>query len=474
MSSPATVKILEVCKVSPAAKSDHRVILPLTFLDIRLLKVPQAERLYFYRHTNLTQSFFTSILFPRLKCALSCTLLHFLPLVGHVTWPSDSSVPVILHEPKDAVSLTVAESNADFDILISNDIREVVGLRPYIPLLSMSDTEVSVISLQITLFTTKGFSVGIAFHHAALDGKSTSIFMKAWAYTCKQNQNSDGKLSHLLPELIPSFDRSSIRDPDGLNSYYLNYWLTHSKSKPLSMKLLKSVTEFEFPPNLVRATFQFSPEFISKLRESALNYHHSHNISNQSVKLHLSKFSIMSAYTTTCMVKATGGSGGRMVYFVIATDCRSRLDPPLPKNCIGNCVVLTDLAANATDFVSENAVYIIAKRISDLVTELATKGALEGAKERHERLKNVGEEVQTILTVGSPKFLYYEDDFGWGKPAKVENTSIDRVSGFQFKDSRDGDGGIEIGLVLPRSEMETFSLLFDRGVRSIMTPTDEK
>ncbi|XP_065858822.1 phenolic glucoside malonyltransferase 1-like [Euphorbia lathyris] len=467
MASPITVEILEICKVSPATDSNEsgqRVSLPLTFLDTRLLKFPQAERLYLYKHINLTPTLFMSTLLPRLKRALSLTLLHFLPLAGHLTWPSDSPEPVILYDPNDAVSLTVAESNAEFDLLVSNGIREVAELRPYIPLLSMSDTEVSIISLRITLFPSKGFSVGIAMHHAALDGKSGSMFLKAWAYTCKQNQN-DGKPSPLLPELIPSFDRSCIGDPDGLNSYYLNYWLTttgsnsNSKTKTCSLKLLQNVTDFEFPPNLVRATFQLSPDYISKIRESVQNYY---DFQNQPVKLHMSTFVIVSAYASVCLVKARGGSGGggRMVYFLVAVDCRSRLDPPVPENYMGNCVFTVDMVAEAADFMEENGVAVIAKRISDLVKGLE-KGVFEGARERHVRLRNAGEQVQKIAVVGSPRFCYYEEDFGWGKPEKVEITSVDRINGIQLKDSRDGNGVIEIGLVLPRHEMEAFSLLFD-------------
>ncbi|KAF2313672.1 hypothetical protein GH714_012669 [Hevea brasiliensis] len=439
MASANSVKILEVCQVAPAIKSGESATalsLPLTFYDIRYFRFPPAERLYFYKLTASSTTFFHSQILPLLKHALSQTLVHFLPLVGKLTWPSHSSKPIIVYAPNDAVSLTVAESCADFNRLVGNEIREVSESWPYVPELLASDAMASIIALQITLFPNKGFSIGIAMNHTALDGRSASMFLKAWAYICKQSDN--GKIIPLLPELIPSFDRASIRDPDGLEQFYLNQWRAtpglDSESNPLSVKFLSKI--LGVPHNLVRSTFQLSRESIQKIRENVLGYHQCRAGLRSMEHLHLSTLVVACSYVS------------------------EPRDPSVPPNYFGNCLYVLDTVAEAGIFMEKNGVAIVAEKLSDSIKGLE-KGIFQGAKERHARLRAEGAEVQKIGITGSPKFKYYEEDFGWGRPEKVEIVSIDKVNGVSLMEDEDG---VEIGLVLPRHETEAFASLFLQGL----------
>lgn len=123
MASTNSVKILETCKVALAAnrspQSATKSSLPFTFYDIKWLKFPPTENLFFYKLTDSTSAIFNSTIFPTLKHSLSQTLLHFLPLAGHLTWPPNSLIPTIVYSPNNGVSLTLAESNTDFDDYIS-------------------------------------------------------------------------------------------------------------------------------------------------------------------------------------------------------------------------------------------------------------------------------------------------------------------------------------------------------------------
>ena len=56
-------------------------------------------------------------------------------------------------------------------------------------------------------------------------------------------------------------------------------------------------------------------------------------------------------------------------------------------------------------------------------------------------------------THGSPKVDLYKINFGWGKPKKIEEISIDRKRGISLIESRDFEGGIEVGLALPKVRM---------------------
>ncbi|KAI8534131.1 hypothetical protein RHMOL_Rhmol10G0064800 [Rhododendron molle] len=63
----------------------------------------------------------------------------------------------------------------------------------------------------------------------------------------------------------------------------------------------------------------------------------------------------------------------------------------------------------------------------------------------------------------SPRFEFYDADFGWGRPTKVELVSIEKSGAFSLSDPRDGDGRIEIGVALKKHETEAFASLFASG-----------
>ncbi|GAU29172.1 hypothetical protein TSUD_275910 [Trifolium subterraneum] len=68
---------------------------------------------------------------------------------------------------------------------------------------------------------------------------------------------------------------------------------------------------------------------------------------------------------------------------------------------------------------------------------------------------------------GSPRFEVYSFDFGWGKPKKVDVTSIDKTGAFSLSESRNNDGGVEIGLALNKQQMEEFAQVFVQGLESL-------
>ncbi|KAL2483266.1 Anthocyanin 5-aromatic acyltransferase [Forsythia ovata] len=73
-----------------------------------------------------------------------------------------------------------------------------------------------------------------------------------------------------------------------------------------------------------------------------------------------------------------------------------------------------------------------------------------------------------VTIIGSPKLKFYNLDFGWGKPKKVE-VSIDELQAqaISLCESRNVVGGIEIGLTLPKSKMDHFSALFNKGLNNL-------
>ncbi|OMO50644.1 Transferase [Corchorus olitorius] len=459
------MKILEVTRVTPFSDSPNspsKFSLPLTFYDIFWFKLPPVERLFFYQLDDLTPAHFNSEILPKLKQSLSLTLLHYLPLAGNLKWPSESPKPIILYTPNDGVSLTVAESNADFNRLSGNGIFEAVELHPLTPELISCDDSASTIALQITLFPNKGFCIGITAHHAVLDGKTTTLFFKSWAYICKQGNTESIPLP---PELTPFFDRSVIKDPNGLDILYLNQWLAKlgSDSNSNNRKSLKVLQNKGEAPNLVRATVEISREDLKRLRERVLSH-----FSDSAKELHLSTFVLTLAYLTTCIIKARGGDGDRVVGAGFTIDCRPRVNPPVPENYFGNCNTVTGQVMKARDLFDENGFVLAVEKVSDMVKETLAKGVLEGVENKLAFILGFSDEmmksIQAISVAGSPRFEVYGCDFGWGKPLKVAIVSIDKNEAISMAESRDGSRGVEVGLALKKHDMYNFSSLFLREV----------
>ncbi|XP_065870735.1 malonyl-CoA:anthocyanidin 5-O-glucoside-6''-O-malonyltransferase-like [Euphorbia lathyris] len=347
--SPAAVRVTELCKITPP-DSPTDSSLPLTFFDIYWLKFHPLELIFFYQLTTDSDSFSSDIL-PKLKQSLSLTLHHFIPFAGNLIWPSHSDKPFLLYSPGDGVSLTVAESDADFHTLAGDSIREIPDSHNYVPELNVSETEAATMSFQITLFPNQGYCIGISSHHGIFDGKSIIMFIKAWAHICKNDNGS----SALPPDLTPVIDRTLIQDHQGLESLYLNRWTS-----------VASLPEAKF-------------------------------------------------------------------------------------------------------LIKEDGLGFVAEELTRLIKGLEkNKGGLDEARKTSEAFRKMDPTTTEVIGVaGSPRFGVYDIDFGWEKPIKVEVTSIDRSTSISMAEIRDGNGGVELGVVLKKDEMVIFDSLFLNGLKHL-------
>ncbi|KAJ0099208.1 hypothetical protein Patl1_21749 [Pistacia atlantica] len=447
MAPSDVVKIHETTKVTPPSTSPTKFSLPLTKYDTLWLNFCPVERLFFYHITHLTSHFFNSVILPNLKLSLSQTLLHYLPLAGNLIWPQDALKPYIYYSLNDGVSLSVAECNADSTRLFDNHIHEALELRPFIPELFSSDDKAAIISIQITLFPNEGFCIGISTHHAILDGRSSTMFIKSWAFLCKlrQEQEQQEEVSSLPSELTPCFDRTLIKDPNGVDMVYVKNWSDFAKSdsnpNSQSLKIMQSMGG---KPSWVRATFELTHQDIKELR----NKISSKNIENKSKQLRLSTFVLTYAYLIT-------GPG--------------RLDPPIVINYFGNCVMSHAVVAKAREVKEENGVAFVAEKVSDMIKEMEN-GVLEGTEDTLTKFVRMTDEypgAQGVGVAGSTQFDMYGSDFGWGRPEKVEIVSIDRTGAIGLTRSGDGSGGVVIGVVLEKQEMEDFASIFGDGLKNL-------
>lgn len=445
------MEVVQVFNIAPTSESQElpsQTSLPLTFFDILWLRLPPVERIFFYEFPHPTPLFFDTLL-PKLKHSLSLALGYFLPLAGHLIWPFHTDKPIINYNTGDSVSLTVAESDADFNHLAGTDLIEAKEIHHLIPHLTISHEQATILALQVTLFPNRGFSIGITSHHAVLDGKTSTSFIKSWAYLCRESSSS------LPPELCPFYEREEVvKDPNHLGAKYCSDWL--KQGGPNNRSLV--VWDMQVPEDATRGLFKLSRSDIEKLKQFVL----SKNKGN--TNLRLSTFVLCLAYVSVCRVRAEETKNKSFV-LALTVDCRGRLEPLTPATYFGNFVGARLATVETKKLLGEDGIIVAVEALSDAL-ETLKDGALTGAENWSSLLlEGFNADARIIGVAGSPKFEVYGNDFGWGRPKKVEMASIDRTGAFCLSDCTSG-GGVEIGFVSNKEVMEAFASLFVNGLQS--------
>ncbi|CAA7014332.1 unnamed protein product [Microthlaspi erraticum] len=402
-----TLVVVEVARVIP--DSANSLTIPLTFFDIPWLVFHPVKRVFFYRLTESTREHFHSFILPKLKLSLSLVLRNYLPLSGRITWEPNKPKPSIVVSQDDAVSVTIAETDSDFSRLSGYGQRPVSELHTLLPELPVSDDSATAFSLQITLFPDQGFSIGVAAHHAVLDGKTSSMFIKAWAHSCK-HENSVS-----LPEVItPSLDRSMIKDITGLDEKMIKI-VRSLKEETTNERSLRPIPAGELGDDVVLATVVLCRDDVERLRERVKR--------NPDRPLHLSTFVI------ACL----------------------RVD-------------LLCEGAWRKRFAEERRIVNAVEILSGLVKGLSSRKIETIAKEFADGFDSQGESSQFWSVAGSNRLGVYESDFGWGRPVKVDVVSIDQGA-MSMAESRDESGGVEIGMCLKKAEMDIVLSIFNNGLQ---------
>ncbi|KAK6157221.1 hypothetical protein DH2020_011469 [Rehmannia glutinosa] len=439
------VTLLETCQIQPppAGDASDQLTVPLTFLDMRWIHFHPIRCLLFYDYPCSKECFLETLV-PKLKHSLSVALKHYLPLAGNMVYPLNTDEkPVLRYVAGDSVSLTIAESNNDFDELISNHARDADQFYDYVPELPPVKLDESnyqtipVIALRLTLFLNRGICVGFAYHHGIGDWSSIVGFIRAWASISKFGDSS-----------LPIFDRSVIKYPNGIDTIFWNV----RREIPLKS------WPFPLPTNRVRATFILHQADIKKLKDLILD--------KKPGLVQVSSFVAAVSYVWTCLVK----SGEELIdndvleHFIFTIDLRAHIDPLVPENYFGNCLGYGVAKIEHKRLVGEEGFVIAAEAIAEDIKNRANNKdqvlkAAENWMSTDTKKKSIG--IRALGVSGSPKFDLASADFGWGRAKKQEILSIDGEKySMSLCKSIDSDGGLEVGLSLPRERMEAFAAIF--------------
>lgn len=461
MASTCTHEVLEHCQISPPPGSVPTTSLPLTFFDIPWVGDIHVECLYFYEFSNPTQHFTQTIL-PTLKHSLSLTLQHFYPLVGNLLCPPPPTKPYILYNNGDSIPLTIVESTNNFNHLIGNHPRDIIELDHLVPKLSpiqiSNETFVfPLLALKITIFPNSGICIGITNLHV-VDGWTSLNFMKSWASIVSAGGES---IMTRLEKFLPYYDRDVIKDINGVEAILMNeYFGLRSTWKDSILG-----NTIALPLHHVQATFVLSRAQIQSLKKWLLAQRKNEN---GSTPQHLSRFVVTCAFIWVCLIKTQDQIGAissndvdEIYHFVFPADCRERLELPVPMTYFGNCLALSVSAAKKSELLAENGVVVAARAIEKTISVIKSE-PLKGAERWISDLMNLLKLGRLCTVSGSPSLGFYESDFGWGRPKKAE--VVTRPMNISLAECGNEKDGIEIGLLLTKSAMDTFSSIFEQSL----------
>lgn len=440
------VRVLECIRVSlPPSDSEQEPELPLTFFDVAWLLTGPVERLFFFRHPEPASTL------PRLRSSLALVLRRFYPLAGTIRPHAPFLCSYI--RGSDALTLVVAEYDSpdDFDCLVARSARDLTGIRPLVPQLPPpgEDGAFALAAIQATVFPGRGLCLGISVHHAACDDASTMHLVRTWAAACRLGlENDDGSEGAVLPP-PPVLDRSLVADPDDLLGK------TFARMARLAPPPSPPPSQHEEKTPMVMASFLLPRDQIYRIKQGAA----------VKADAKASSFVAASALAWVCLLKSgsVGVAGAQRSHMLFSAECRSRLTPPLPVEYFGNCLRPCFVEADTADLVSgetADGVAAAASAIGNAIRKIE-QGVLEGAEGWLDMVLSVLPE-RSMSVGGSPRHGVYETtDFGWGRPARVEMVSVEKTPGtVALAESPEGDGGIELGVVLPPDAMDAFASCF--------------
>ncbi|KAK3190215.1 hypothetical protein Dsin_029776 [Dipteronia sinensis] len=465
---PSTVKVIDQFQVAPPPGSVSTTIVPLTFYDIVWFCCCPVQQIFFYEFPHPTLHFTQNVL-PHLKESLSQTLRHFFPFAGNLTCPPPPHVPYILFNEGDAaaVQVVVTESDADFNhLVVGKHARDVKTLKSLVQKLlfirpsSSNTTHVApVMAIQFTVFANSGISVGVTSNHVAADGRSINHFMKFWASIHKSPLQGDQGLITSSSLSLPYCSKDIIQDPNGFSSIILKDIQSLGDSG-LSGDVADHDERVQITLTLKRAEIDELKHCVKTTQSKSNELYHDQQI-------HISSFAVTCAFTWVNLMKLhekiNGSSDDNVVYhFLAQVDCRERLLSEIPATYFGNCLTTILVPAKRKDLMGESGIVFAAKAIGRKINELGKVGVLEGFDNAISKINQAFQRSIVVTVASSPKFQVYNTDFGWGRPRKFDLVHIDAYRCFSIAESRDDDGGLDIGIVVERDRMDIFNAIFEQ------------
>uniref|UniRef100_A0A0D9UZV9 Uncharacterized protein n=1 Tax=Leersia perrieri TaxID=77586 RepID=A0A0D9UZV9_9ORYZ len=432
----------------------HLEQIPLSLFDAWFLPQPPIQRLFLYSDADGD----TSSLIESLKSSLADVIAVYFPLAGKLTHVASTGDVVIDCSPSavgDGVAFVEAEADGyDARAMSAGERQDVAAFLRLLPALEADELPAPVLAVQATRFVAGGgggVAVGVAVHHAVVDGHSFWRFMDAWsAAACRGRR--------LANPPSPVFDRSAIVLP---------------MAADVARRILRKVTP-ELPrlptENLLRRTWEHHDTSTLELDRRRIA-----GIKNRIAKLNddrplPSTFVAVSALVWSTIVRARSTLAGGGVadaaraHLVFLGDCRPRLHPPVDAAYFGNCIRGCVAEAAARDLAGgddDGGGGIGVARARDAIEDAVEAFVARPMEAFETWLDGVGELIRQpagsfVAVTASPRFDAYAADLGWAAPSRVEFVSESAPEGMVVVTGGKKEGSVQVSACLRKEVMEAF------------------
>ncbi|CAN6182006.1 unnamed protein product [Urochloa humidicola] len=321
----------------------------------------------------------------RLKEAMSKALVPFYPLAGRLGINGDGRVEISCHG-EGALFVVARSSLTAEDVDFSRPSPQLRGL--FVPRIEPSSL---IMATQVTFLKCGGVALGVAVHHAAVDGPSTRHFMQTWSAISRHGDAA-------AAVELPCHDRTLVRartPPITLPATCPRVVLSDS-SEPTSTEV-----------------FTISRGQLAALKRLCGG---------------ASTFCSVGALVWRCATAARARrlSPRATACLSFPADVRRRVRPPLPARYFGNAQVSLCAAGAVAEVASEATLATVAGRIGGAIAR--ADDALVRSAIDHLELAGTGmgirpprgslpeTEIRIVSWLGMP---LHDADFGSGSPQVV-------------------------------------------------------
>ncbi|XP_002443938.1 phenolic glucoside malonyltransferase 1 [Sorghum bicolor] len=461
---PPSVNIIEEARVAvPRTAALPPEPIRLSALDAQWITLPLIQRVLIFVNdggSSMPPPFASAV--DALRASLAETLARFPTLAGrivHVPATGDAAFDcgTAGSGGGGGVRFLVAEaSDADAARLAEDDDHDAEAFAGLVPALDTGFLPAETLAAQVTRLRGGGLAVGVAMHHAAVDGRSVWRFLRAWAAACRGEGDADAAAGPPT-----TFDRAVIRLPGGgggggeeLARSVLRKW---TPDLPVA-----AVAGHFIRPNLSRRTFTVTAQDMRRLKQrvvAELSPAHTQDAGGTPPP---SSFVAVAALAWVSFVRSKRHPAGIIsaadeVYLFFFADCRARLDPPPGDGYFGTCISGCLARATAGDLLADDGgVGVAAAAVAEEVRR-AAEDPLAGW-DWMSTLEQV--DMDRLMNLaGSTRFDAYEAaDFGWGPPARTELVTMNHDGQVVLVAGK--GGGVQASVSLHPAHMDAYKSHF--------------
>ncbi|KAJ3678691.1 hypothetical protein LUZ60_002494 [Juncus effusus] len=406
--------------------------IPLSFLDIWWVATPPVKYLFLYHDFSLSS-------FESLKSSLYTTLPFFHLLAGELALFPPSSFSISCTS-ETGVKFIEAESDIVVRAFARDPILDMESYNQLLPSIKPEGLPLPIFAVQVTKFVNGGIAIGITMHHTVMDGIGITRFINTW---CAVHQGK--KLVDVIGQVMPVHDRAviAIKGHEEISRRFANFFAPMLPS----VSRRRSDDTLENHLDIIRKRFVLNEVSIQSLKRQVVEK------TSTSIPLP-STFQVVIAYLWTCVAKTKGLScNNELTHLCFVSDCRSILNLPVPSAYTGNC-----LHGTYVDLMGS----ILASTDGLVQATIATARAVRRAKS--EPLKGIEGVPEGLKVFVSGILRYYDADFGWGRPERVETIMENNGEAQAIIYAGKEKGTVQVSLVLPKCDMEKFSDVFMKGL----------